>query len=88
MLDSGCHFSWMGEINRMKTKVNSFLHHNEVTLVENYSPEVNSTDPLGRKDHILKKYDINLLPPKLFELENVRNFILPSEPKYSHLFKS
>lgn len=87
MLESGWHFSWMGDMNRMKIKANSFLHHDEVSLIENYSPEINSTDPLGRQDHILKEYDVNLLPSKLFELENVKNFILPSQPKYSHLFK-
>ena len=78
MIDSGWHFSWMGDLNRMKIKADSFLHHDEVSLVENYSPEVNNTDPLGRNDHILKEYDINLLPSKLFELDRVRNFIFPS----------
>ena len=75
--DAGWHFSWMGDVDRMKTKANSFLHYDEVSLVENYSPEINSTDPLGRQDHILKKYDENLLPSKIFDLERVRKYLLP-----------
>lgn len=74
----GWHFSWMGDINRMKTKCNSFLHHYEMQVSDNYVAEENSTDPLGRTDHILKKYPINLLPSKIFELEGVRNFLLPN----------
>jgi beta-1,4-mannosyl-glycoprotein beta-1,4-N-acetylglucosaminyltransferase len=77
IVECGWHFSWMGDIERIKTKCNSFLHHDEFDVVENYLPSVNSTDPLGRGDHILKDYPKNLLPSKIFELERVKNFLLP-----------
>lgn len=76
--ESGWHFSWMGDNERMKAKCNSFLHHDEVILVDGYLASINSTDPLGRSDHILKKYDINLLPSKIFELERIKNFLIPN----------
>jgi len=78
--EEGWHFSWMGNSDRLRTKINSFLHWDEVNLIENFTPQENSTDCIGRTDHILKKYPINLLPDKIFELENVRNFLLPPQP--------
>lgn len=76
--EAGWHFSWMGGINgeRIKEKSQIFLHDDEFSLLENYFPQENSTDPLGRTDHILKKYPISLLPSKIFELERVKNFLL------------
>ncbi len=78
--EAGWHFSWMGDNDRLRTKIHSFLHWNEVNLIENFTPQENSTDCIGRTDHILKKYPINLLPDKIFELENIRNFLLPLQP--------
>jgi predicted O-methyltransferase YrrM len=77
--ESGWHFSWMGDPERIKTKCSSFLHHDEVTVVENYYPKINSTDPIGRTDHILKRYNIKSLPSKIFELERVKNFLIPEK---------
>lgn len=89
--DAGWHFSWMGNIERQKLKLNSFMHWDEVSLMENYIPKENSTDCLGRQNHILKKYSINLLPEKVFELSNVTQFLFEStsnsvKEKYSYLF--
>ena len=75
--DAGWHFSWMGDNERRKIKQNAFLHHDEVNLLNEYTPSENSTDPLGREDHILKTYNEKLLPSKLFELERVRKYLLP-----------
>jgi hypothetical protein len=75
ILEGGWHFSWMGDQKIKEKKVNSFLHWNEVSLQENYEAKENSLDPLGREDHILKNYPINLLPSKIFELENVYEFL-------------
>lgn len=77
ILESGWHFSWMGDLERMKTKCRSFYHYDEFSVVEDYIADIDSTDPLGRKDHILKKYSTNLLPQKIYELKNVHNFLLP-----------
>lgn len=76
--DAGWHFSWMGDENRLNIKSKSFLHWNEISLKENYVAKENSTDPLGRENHILKKYPINCLPSKIFEIERVKNFLLPT----------
>jgi len=89
--DAGWHFSWMGDESRIKTKSESFLHWDEISLKEDYLPKENSTDCLGRQNHILKKYSINLLPEKVFELSNVTQFLFQStsnsiKEKYSHLF--
>lgn len=91
--DAGWHFSWMGNESRIKTKSKEFLHWNEVSLKENYLPKENATDCLGRENHVLRKYSINLLPEKLFELNNVTRFLFQStsssiKEKYSHLFVS
>lgn len=72
---AGWHFSWMGDENRLKNKYESFAHGHEVNLIDNYIPKENSTDPLGRKDYILKKYDIVNLPSKIFELPIVAKFL-------------
>lgn len=77
IVESGWHFSWMGELDRIKTKCDSFSHHKEVEILDTYSKN-DDKDPLGRENHILKEYDINLLPSKVFELERVKNFLIPN----------
>lgn len=89
--DAGWHFSWMGDESRIKTKGKIFLHSDKFSVKENYVPKENSTDCLGRQNHILRKYSINLLPEKVFELDNVTQFLFQStsnsvKEKYSHLF--
>lgn len=90
--DAGWHFSWMGDAARRKHKINSFSHcfddipnavapSNSEEMMEHldaYSPQEGSTDPLGRADHILKPYSHDLLPPELFKLERVRQYLLPN----------
>jgi beta-1,4-mannosyl-glycoprotein beta-1,4-N-acetylglucosaminyltransferase len=76
--DAGWHFSWMGDSNRLKVKEESFLHWDEVKVLSNYHPTENGLDVLGRKDHILKAYDLRNLPGKLFELDRVRDFLIPN----------
>jgi len=76
IVESGWHFTWMGDINRLKTKCSSFLHYDEFEVSDNYSASINSTDPLGREDHILKSYPLSLLPQKIFDLNRVKNFLL------------
>lgn len=75
--DAGWHFSWMGGIKKIKEKSKTFIHKDEFEIPLDYIPEENKTDPLGRKNHILKKYSYLNFPPKLFELKNVREFLLP-----------
>jgi hypothetical protein len=75
--NAGWHFTWMGDIDRVKLKYNTFLHYDEFQLSENYFPKENSPDCLGRTDHILKKYPLENLPNKIFEIEKIKNFLLP-----------
>ena len=90
--DAGWHFSWMGDKERMKRKVTSFSHcYDDVpnavapcdsvdmlNHLENYKAQAGGTDPLGRTDHILEPYPHELLPPELFKLDRVRNYLLPA----------
>jgi len=87
--DAGWHFTWMGDKSRLEIKNEIFLHKDLFSLQENYVAKENSTDCLGRKDHILKKYPIELLPSKIFELQRVKNFLLPkSENENRILYKN
>jgi len=74
--EAGWHFTWMGDESRRKTKLNSFLHWDEVSLTDNYDPKNGSLDPLGRHDHILLDYPEENLPRLLFDLPRVKNFLL------------
>lgn len=91
--EAGWHFTWMGNNQRLELKYNSFMHYNDLIQdnegiidqssilknIKNYIPKNGSTDPLGRKDHILKKFPRELLPKKIFELPRVKNFLLPTK---------
>jgi hypothetical protein len=72
---AGWHFNWMGGKDKLKTKINEYLHWNEVSIKENYNPDTDDCDVLGRKLLTLKKYPKENLPAKIFELENVRKFL-------------
>lgn len=74
--EAGWHFSWMGDYQRMKMKCDSYSHHHEVKVTENYVASVGSVDPLGRKDHILQSYPKELLPSKIFESSKLQNFFI------------
>lgn len=71
----GWHFSWMGDDQRRKTKASEFLHWNEISLKENYDPEKDKFDLLGREMLKMEKYPIQQLPKIIFELEHVRRFL-------------
>ena len=91
--DAGWHFSWMGSKERQKLKLGSFSHcydnipnsvapadsQEMLDYIDNYEPKEGERDILGRTDHILTKYDTKLLPPEVFELDLVRNFLLPED---------
>jgi beta-1,4-mannosyl-glycoprotein beta-1,4-N-acetylglucosaminyltransferase len=82
IVEAGWHFSWMGKLDRIKIKCNSFSHHREVKILDTYN-ENDTIDPLERKDHILKSYDTKFLPSKIFELERVKKFLLPKQNDYN-----
>lgn len=73
--DAGWHFSWMGNSKRRQTKLNAFLHWDEVKLTANYKAHGGSLDPLGRRDHILFDYSASNLPALIDKLPNVKEFL-------------
>lgn len=83
----GWHFSWMGDNQRRVTKYKSYLHYDHDFLgksgpkmakyIEKYTPSEGKGDLLNRDDHILKRYDINLLPDLILSEEKFKNFFLP-----------
>lgn len=79
--DAGWHFSWMGNKERTKTKLESFLHWNEVKITNDYIAEENSIDLLGRTDHILKNYPTTELPKYIFENKNIQQFLFQEQEK-------
>jgi len=82
--DAGWHFSWMGNSDRRLTKLRSIAEYYawdrpEVQEVcRNFKPDEGSSDMLGRADHLLTSYPHDLLPPELFKLERVKEYLLPS----------
>jgi precorrin-6B methylase 2 len=81
----------MGDNERRKIKCKSYLHyHDEVSnsvaplnsaemmnFMEIYRAENGATDPLGRNNHILKKYDVSLLPDLILSEKKFRDFFIP-----------
>jgi hypothetical protein len=89
--DAGWHFSWMGNSSIIKEKCVSSMHvydeavgtiapfgsEKMLQFMDTYTAKENSTDPLGRKSHILKKYPLENLPEQIFNLARVKEFLLP-----------
>lgn len=89
--NAGWHFSWMGNSNTLIEKYKSGAHANDmvgsinmnpeneaIEFIKNFKPLENGNDVLGRKNHILKNYNISLLPDLIFQLPNVANLLLPN----------
>jgi hypothetical protein len=79
----GWHFTWMGNNERLKAKIENYSHAGEYELDKNFNRIENSFDPLGRKDHILKKYDRNNLPNFILENNRIRKYLLQDENTFS-----
>lgn len=94
VLNAGWHFSWMGgNINRLRKWISYAESGNRVPgavervadHIAKYETLVHAVDPLGREDHILSFYHWNDLPKKIFELPNVKEFLLPGT-KIDHFY--
>ena len=83
--DMGWHFGWMGDVERRKTKCQSFLHANTFNTEEiannitSYIPQEGSLSISDYKNRILKKYPNSSLPQKIFELPRVKEFLISDE---------
>lgn len=90
--DTGWHFSWMGGYERAVRKASAFAHAKDVfehikfkeyntqemiDFMQNYLPKEGSISPSGDRNTVLKKYDVNKLPPLLMSLPRVKNYLLP-----------
>jgi len=87
--DAGWHFSWMGGGDRMRIKYRSFMHYQDnipmaagegdkeklEEFIGNHKVTEGGTDPLGRPNHIMRRYEVAELPKKVFELPNVEKFL-------------
>ena len=93
---AGWHFSWMGSSERLKTKYQSIADFQDfipnaagggakpeevLKFIDLYNPEAGKTDPLGRNNHILKKYPIEKLPSLVTTLPKVKKYLLPARQK-------
>lgn len=82
--DGGWHFSWMGGVEKRKTKLSSIAEHYiwdtpEVqSLCESFVASKGNLDMLGRKDHILTDYPVENLPPEVFKIESVYTYLFPA----------
>jgi hypothetical protein len=94
MEDLGWHFSWMGSNSERlhKSQMICDYNHNIDTLVyRNYSSEQmveylknyeiydGNIAPSGHSDMSLRRYPIENLPSLIFELPNVKNYLLSEE---------
>jgi len=83
----GWHFSWMGNNQNRMIKYKSYLHSNDFDsnfledYMDSYKPQNGSLDPLGRNNHILRPYDLELLPDLILRNEKFKNFFLPQLPE-------
>lgn len=90
--DLGWHFGWMGGVNRVKTKAQSYSHFGAVldnfiykecygSNMLKYFDEHKIIDgglPVsGLVNAVIKPYPINNLPEIIFTLPRVKNFLLP-----------
>lgn len=93
--ECGWHFSWMGDSNRKKLKCKSFAHYSDYiesaevkdlgssqmeTFFDDWKPVIGGINPWGNKNLILKEYDENNLPKEIWQLKNVRQFLLDDSP--------
>ena len=85
--DLGWHFTWMGDIERKRLKLQSTLHSAAIEHINNLSAETKKLlngeyKEIGSKyNYHLKPYPTELLPKEIFKLPRVRNFLLPEFKK-------
>lgn len=82
--DYGWHFSWMGDSTRRLKKLKSYAHWETdkpdvEKICETFKATPGDVDMLGRNDHLITTYPLDLLPEKLFDLDRVKNYLLPDD---------
>jgi beta-1,4-mannosyl-glycoprotein beta-1,4-N-acetylglucosaminyltransferase len=77
MKELGWHFTWMGNLERLQLKEASYCHSGEYKVSTDYVAKDGSSDPLGRSDHVLKKYQDETLHSTILKDKSIREFLLP-----------
>lgn len=84
----GWHMSWMGDSERRKLKFRSFMHFEDtiqksvgdkeaiLSFMDHYEPEAGATDPMGRRNHCLRPFPAEKLPPLIFSHPHLKEFLL------------
>lgn len=99
-LMAGWHFSWMGGRQKMIEKYNAFADQNDNlptaagkgnkdairAFMSTYDPCDGSTDPLGRTDHCLRRYQVHNLPKIVFQNDRIKNYLFPKEYRREHFY--
>jgi hypothetical protein len=91
--DMGWHFSWMGNTERKKLKSLSYSHYDHEfehifykkcsgklmeEFIENHEANEGNISVSGLIGSVMKKYPLESLPQIIFNLPNVKEFLLPS----------
>jgi hypothetical protein len=99
--DLGWHFSWMGNIDRIKTKAHSYGHYGltlenfiykecfgdkMLSYFDNHKFYNGGLPVSGIKDTIIKDYPVEKLPQIIFSLSRVKNFLLPEQGEQEHMW--
>jgi hypothetical protein len=98
--DLGWHFSWMGDNHRNKVKAHSYSHYGHEfdfvvykkcygeeldNFIDSHVAKEGSIAISGHENTVLKKYSLDKLPKKIFELPRVKQFLLPENKQVEQI---
>jgi FkbM family methyltransferase len=101
--DLGWHFSWMGNNKNKIKKSQSISQPNQeldflkyknyknsemIEFLENYEASDGSLSPSSIKNVILRSYPLEKLPKIIFDLPNVKNYLLPKTSERDVIMKT
>lgn len=74
--DAGWYFSSMGNHNKIKEKESTFINNDQCSLIETYTSNINSINPLDGTTDILRPYPTENLPDIIDQLPAVKKLLL------------
>lgn len=84
--DLGWHFTWMGDINRQKTKATSYGHAGNLDVVNTLSESTSQLLGVSLDSKIklktkykLQDYDLKNLPEQIFKHKRIKDFLVPDK---------
>jgi hypothetical protein len=85
--DLGWHFSWMGDRRRRAQKAQSCAHGMNINSIDNVTPgtleelSLDLDQPMTVQPRLQQqRYPLRDLPPEIWQLPRVQNFLLPDSP--------